>query len=79
MSPRNEIKWPGNISLKIPIARREVYSMKKKMALYVLFENANTFLFLYFICLLLNLQMCQIIFPDTVFIAKISILSEDPS
>ena len=37
-----------------------------RMALYVLFENKNTFLFLYFICLLLNLQMCQIIFPDRV-------------
>ena len=37
------------------------------MALYVLFENKNTFLFLYFICLLLNLQMCQIILPDPVF------------
>ena len=32
-----------------------------KMALYVLFENKNIFLFLYFIWLLLNLQMCQII------------------
>ena len=36
------------------------------MALYVLFENENTFLFLYFIWLLLNLQMCQIILPDPV-------------
>ena len=27
MSPRNEIKWPGNISLKIPIARREVWAV----------------------------------------------------
>ena len=36
------------------------------MALYVLFENKNTFLFLYFICLLLNLQMYQIILPDPV-------------
>ena len=35
------------------------------MALYVLFENKNTFLFLYFICLLLNL--CQIILPDPVY------------
>ena len=61
MSPHNEIKWPGNISLKIPIARQEVYYMKN-----VLFENKNTFLFLYFICLLLNLQMCQIILPDPV-------------
>ena len=34
------------------------------MALYVLFENKNTFLFLYFIRLLSNLQMCQIILPD---------------
>ena len=38
-----------------------------RMALYVLFENKNTFLFLYFICLLLNLQMCQIILPGPVF------------
>ena len=38
------------------------------MALYVLFENKNTFLLLYFICLLLNLQMCQIILPDPVYI-----------
>ena len=37
-----------------------------RMALYVLFENKNTFLFLYFICLLLNLQMCQIILPDPI-------------
>ena len=36
------------------------------MALYVLFENENTFLFLYIIWLLLNLQMCQIILPDPV-------------
>ena len=36
------------------------------MALYVLFENENTFLFLYFIWLLLNLQMCQIILLDPV-------------
>ena len=36
------------------------------MALYVLSENENTFLFLYFIWLLLNLQMCQIILPDPV-------------
>ena len=27
MSPRNEIKWPGNISLKIPIARRKVWAV----------------------------------------------------
>ena len=39
---------------------------QNKMALYVLFENNNTFLFLYFICLLVNLQMCQIILPDPV-------------
>ena len=37
------------------------------MALYVLFKNKNTFLFLYFICLLLNLQMSQIILPDPVY------------
>ena len=40
------------------------------MALYVLFENENTFLFLYFIWILLNLQMCQIIFPDPVVKAQ---------
>ena len=55
----------GTSPKKISIARREVYYMKK-MALYVLFENKNTFLLLYFICLLLNLQMCQIILPDPV-------------
>ena len=38
------------------------------MALYVLFENKNSFLFLYFICLLLNLQMCQIILTDHIYI-----------
>ena len=37
------------------------------MALYVIFQNKNTFLFLYFICLLLNLQMCQIILTDPVY------------
>ena len=43
------------------------YMKKKKMALYVLLKiKKNTFLFLYFICLLLNLQMCQIILPDPV-------------
>ena len=41
-----------------------------KMALYVLFENKNTFLFLYFICLLLNLQICQIILTDSVLLLK---------
>ena len=35
-----------------------------RMALYVLFENKNTFLFLYFICLLLKRD--QIILPDPV-------------
>ena len=35
------------------------------MALYVLFENKNTFLFLYFICLLL--KWYQIILPDPVY------------
>ena len=38
------------------------------MALYVLFENENTVLFLYFIWILLNLQICQIILPDPVVI-----------
>ena len=37
------------------------------MVLYVLFENKNTFLFLYFICLLFNPQMCQIILLDPVY------------
>ena len=37
------------------------------MALYVLFENKNIFLLLYFICLLSNLKMCLIIVPDLVF------------
>ena len=38
------------------------------MALCVLFENKNILLFLYFICLLLNLQMCQIILSDPIYI-----------
>ena len=37
---------------------------QSKMALYVLFENKNASLFLYFICLLFNLRMSQIILPD---------------
>ena len=44
------------------------------MALYVLFGNKNTFLFLYFICLLLNLQMCQIILTDPIYIYILKIL-----
>ena len=42
----------------------------KKMALYVLFEKKNTVLFLYFICLLFNLQIFQIILPDPVLARK---------
>ena len=37
------------------------------MALYVLFENKNTLLCIYFICPLFNLQMCQIILADPVY------------
>ena len=37
------------------------------MAFFVLFKNKNNFLFLYFIWLLLNLQMCQVILPDPVY------------
>lgn len=40
--------------------------MKNTGIICILFENKNTFWFLYFICLLLNLQMCQIILPDPV-------------
>ena len=41
------------------------------MAFFELFKNKNTFLFRYFICILLNLQMCQIIFSDPgIFIKK---------
>ena len=40
----------------------------KKMAFYILFKNKNTVMFLYFICLLFNLQMCQIILPDSVYV-----------
>ena len=47
-----------------------IIKKRNKMALYVLFENENTFLFLYFNWLLLNLQMCQIILPDPVFLEK---------
>ena len=46
------------------------------MALYVVFENENTFLFLYFIWLLLNLQMCQIILPDPVLCSRTQFLSQ---
>ena len=37
-----------------------------RLASYVLFKHKNTFLFLYFICILLNLQMYQIILYDPV-------------
>ena len=40
----------------------------KKVAFYKLFENKNTVLSLYFICLLFNLQMCQIILPHPVLV-----------
>ena len=48
------------------------------MALYVLFKNKNTLLFIYIFCFLFNLQMCQIILTDpvstnTVFALKIAI------
>ena len=77
MSPRNEMKWPANISLKIPIAHREVYYIKKKIKKrhYMYFSKIKTLLFLYFICLLLNLQMCQIILPDPVYIKYIWFLN----
>ena len=39
-----------------------------KMALYLLFKNKNTLLFIYIFCLLFKLQMCQIILTDPVFI-----------
>ena len=39
-----------------------------RKALYVLFENKNPFLFVFFLCLLLDLQICQIILLDPVFI-----------
>ena len=39
---------------------------KNKMALYVLFKNKNTLLFIYIFCLLFNLQMCQIILTEPV-------------
>ena len=37
------------------------------MALYLLFKNKNTLLFIYIFCLLFKLQMCQIILTDPVF------------
>ena len=43
-----------------------IINKRNKMALYVLFEKENTFSFLGFIWLLLNLQMCQIILLDPV-------------
>ena len=47
---------------------------KNKMALYVLFKNKNNLLFIYIFCLLFNLQMCQIILTDPVYIACTSLL-----
>ena len=44
MSPRNEIKWPGNISLKIPIARWKVWAVAQScwnQALSVLWSIFN--------------------------------------
>ena len=43
------------------------------MALYVLFKSENTYFFHYYIWLLLNLQMCQIILPDPVHLVAIMI------
>ena len=37
------------------------------MALYLLFKNKNTLLFIYIFCLLFKLQMCQIILTDPVY------------
>ena len=38
------------------------------MALYLLFKNKNTLLFIYIFCLLFKLQMCQIVLTDPVYI-----------
>ena len=46
------------------IKKQSKWALYGKMALYVLFKNKNTFLLLYFIRLLFNLQMCQNILPD---------------
>ena len=43
------------------------------MALNVLFKNKTTFLFLYFVFFLLNLQICQVILSDTVCIIDLLI------
>ena len=48
------------------IKKQSKMALYGKMALYLLFENKNIFLFLYFICLLFNVQMCQIILPGPV-------------
>ena len=40
--------------------------MKQNGIICTFFENKSTFLFLYYIWLLLNLQMCQIILFDPV-------------
>ena len=40
------------------------------MALYLLFKNKNTLLFIYIFCLLFKLQMCQIILTDPVYISQ---------
>ena len=49
---------------------------KNKMALYVLFKNKNNLLFIYIFCLLFNLQMCQIILTDPVFLCESSVSVE---
>ena len=41
-------------------------ALYEKNSIYILFENKNTVLFVYFIFLLFNLQTCQIILPDPV-------------
>ena len=46
MLPHNEIKWTGNIFLKIPIVRRGVYYMKTKWH-YMYFSKMKT-LFCFF-------------------------------
>ena len=60
-----ETKYYGNIKKqsKMALYRKMALLIYRKMAL---FENKNNFLFLYFICLLFKLQMCQINLPDPV-------------
>ena len=63
---RNEKQWHYKETKQNGIIWRKIALFVPYIS-YVLFENKNTFLFLYFICISLNLQMSQINLPDPVF------------